>query len=425
MKNKFFLVALLFTTVATFAQKNETKAAEKALKAGNSQEALTVLKTAEALLANATPADKAFYLYIKGNAALDLATKGTDTEKNLGDAAMAYNELIAVEKTAGKAKYTEEVSKSVEIIRGKYVSNAIALGDKQDVEGASRNLYAAYELNKTDLEKLYFAANYAVNAKKYDTALTYYNELKDKNYSGEAIEYYAKNIVSGQEDYFGNGDVAKTERENRLKLKLYTDPREVKIPSRRGEIYKNISSIYVFNNKIPEAKKAVADARLANPDDTSLILTEANLYLQTSDFDAYKRLAAEALEKNPNDADLVFNLGVISGNAKNVVDAEKYYTRVIEIDPKYINAYINLAALKLEGDRTLQQAMMKLGTSDKDMKKYAELKAKRDTILKNMVPLLKKGLEVDAKNTDISKTLMGVYRALEMTAEYKALKAKM
>jgi hypothetical protein len=37
------------------------------------------------------------------------------------------------------------------------------------------------------------------------------------------------------------------------------------------------------------------------------------------------------LEKNPNDADLVFNLGVI-GNAKDVANAEKYYLRTMEID---------------------------------------------------------------------------------------------
>jgi hypothetical protein len=37
-------------------------------------------------------------------------------------------------------------------------------------------------------------------------------------------------------------------------------------------------------------------------------LTEANLYLETKDFDTYKKLVAQVLEKNPNDADLVFNL---------------------------------------------------------------------------------------------------------------------
>jgi tetratricopeptide (TPR) repeat protein len=131
------------------------------------------------------------------------------------------------------------------------------------------------------------------------------------------------------------------------------------------------------------------------------------------------------LEKNPNDADLIFNLGVLSANAKNVADAEKYYKRVIEINPKYINGYINLAALKLENEKAIIDEMNKLGTSTKDMKRYDELKKKREELFKGTIPYLEKAVELDPKNTDVSKTLLGVYSALEMTAEYKALKAKM
>ena len=61
---------------------------------------------------------------------------------------------------------------------------------------------------------------------------------------------------------------------------------------------------------------------------------------------SYKKLISVALEKNPNNADLVFNLGVISAGAKNNADAEKYYLRAIEINPNYTNAYLNLSALK-------------------------------------------------------------------------------
>jgi hypothetical protein len=39
----------------------------------------------------------------------------------------------------------------------------------------------------------------------------------------------------------------------------------------------------------------------------------------------------------------------LSANAKKPVDAEKYYKRVIEINP--LNAYINLAAMKLENEK--------------------------------------------------------------------------
>jgi hypothetical protein len=42
-----------------------------------------------------------------------------------------------------------------------------------------------------------------------------------------------------------------------------------------------------------------------------------------------------------------------------------------------------------------------------------------------VIPYLKKANELDPKNQDVSKTLLGVYKALEMTAEAKALKATM
>jgi Tfp pilus assembly protein PilF len=41
---------------------------------------------------------------------------------------------------------------------------------------------------------------------------------------------------------------------------------------------------------------------------------------------------------------------VLSANAKDVVNAEKYYARTMEINPQYVNAYINMAALKLEAE---------------------------------------------------------------------------
>jgi hypothetical protein len=40
--------------------------------------------------------------------------------------------------------------------------------------------------------------------------------------------------------------------------------------------------------KTEEAKNS--EARAANPEDTSLILTQANLYLQTKDFETYKKI---------------------------------------------------------------------------------------------------------------------------------------
>ena len=122
---------------------------------------------------------------------------------------------------------------------------------------------------------------------------------------------------------------------------------------------------------------------------------------------------------------MLFNLGVVSSNAKNIADAEKYYTKALEINPKYLNAYINMAALKLEKEGSIIAEMNKLTNSDKDMKRYDVLKKQREDLFRAAIPYLQKSLELEPKNTDVAKTLLGVYSALEMTAEKKALEAKM
>ena len=421
MKSKYVVLAsALVISVATFAQKDQIKAAEKALKGGKSQEAVTILMEAESLIANAKEAEKAQFFFVKGKALLDLANKKVDADANLSLAAKAYQDLIDAEKVSGKLKFSTEAAASITEIKYKLINAAIADSKINKHSNSAKKLYDAYLLDKKDTINLYYAASTYVNAAEYDTALKLYDDLKNLNYSGKGTSFFAMNKITNEEDLFTTAP----ERDRVVKIGTHEKPRTEAIPSKRGEIYKNIALILVQNGKIEEAKKAISDARQANPEDTSLVLTEANLYLETKDFEMYKKLIAQVLEKNPNDADLVFNLGVLSANAKNQVDAEKYYLKVIEINPKYINAYINLAAMKLEDEKVIIDEMNKLGTSTKDMKRYDELKKKRENLFKATIPFLAKAVELDPKNEDVSKTLLGVYSALEMTAEYKALKAK-
>jgi tetratricopeptide (TPR) repeat protein len=137
-------------------------------------------------------------------------------------------------------------------------------------------------------------------------------------------------------------------------------------------------------------------------------------------------LTGLALANNGDyDADLVFNLGVISYNAKNLVDAEKYYKRAIEIKSDYVNAYLNLAILKLDADKKLFEEIQKLGNSEKDNKRYEVLKKQREAVFTSALPYLEKASELDSTNEEVKSTLLSVYRALEMTEKAKALKAKM
>jgi len=421
MKSKYVILAsALLISVATFAQKDQIKSAEKALKSGDAQGAITILKDAENTVANAKDTEQAQYYFVIGNAYLGLADKNVEAGKNLSLAAESYKKLIDLEKTSGKQKYSTQAATSITQIKGKLINAAIADTQANKQAEGAKKLYDAYLLDQKDTINLYYAASTYVNAQDYDAALTAYDELKKLNYSGKGTNYLAVSKVSGNQDNFATAK----ERDQAVKLGTHEKPETENIPSKRGEIYKNIALILVQKGRVEDAKKAISDARKSNPDDTSLILTEANLYLDTKDYETYKKLVGEALQKEPNNKELIFNLGVISANANNAADAEKYYLKVIEIDPNYANAYLNLAALKLEAEKPIIDEMNKLGTSDKDTKRYNVLKAKRQEVFKGVIPYLKKANELDPKNEDVKKTLLGVYSALEMTAEAKALKAK-
>ncbi|WP_348823338.1 tetratricopeptide repeat protein [Flavobacterium aestuarii] len=119
------------------------------------------------------------------------------------------------------------------------------------------------------------------------------------------------------------------------------------------------------------------------------------------------------------------NLAYIYLEKNDFEKAEICYNKVVELDPKYIDAYINLAYVKLESKKTLVDQMSALGNTPKEMQQYDELKIKKDNLVKSAIPYLKKALDIDPKNQDVIKSLMGVYRSLDMTNEYNALKASM
>jgi len=421
MKKKYLIIAsaVLFSG-SFYAQKNQIKAAEKEASSGNPQGALVILKSVEYQVFNANDEDKAQFYFIQGNAAFALADKNIDEDTNLPLAAKAYQELIAVETESGKNKYTSQVTASYMTIKGKLVNSAIKDSKNNQFIQSANKLHEAYLLDKKDTINLYFSASSYVNGKDFASALKYYEELKTLNYSGIGMSYYATNKTTKEEESF----LTSIERDLFVKAGTHEKPRMEKGGSKRGEIYKNIALIYVQNGETEKAKNAISDARKRNPEDSSLALTEADLYLESKNYDEYKKLVSAILEKNPNDVNLIFNLGVLSAKANNNVDAEKFYLKAIAINPQYIKAYINLSVLKLENEKNIMDEMNKLGTSSKDMKRYNELKLKRDTMFKSVIPYLEKAVEIDPKDEVVTRTLLSVYNALEMTVQYKALKAK-
>lgn len=419
-KNYIIGITLLLFAGTIQAQKDKIKAAEKEMNSGNLQNAVIILKSIEYQIYNSNDEEKTLFYFIQGSSYLGLADKNIEEGKNLALAAKSFQELIKTESESGKIKYSSQVQVSFKSIKGRLVNSAIKDSKTDKFIECGQKLYEAYLLDKKDTINLYYAASAFVSGKDFTSALKHYETLKTINYSGIGTYYYASNKTTQVEDSFPTAN----ERDIFVKAGTHEKPRTEKGLSKRGEIYKNIALIYVQNGETEKAKKAISDARKKNPEDYSLALTEADLYLESKDYDLYTKMVAAILEKNPNDVNLVFNLGVLSAKANNPAEAENFYLKAISIDPQYIKAYINLSVLKLEGLKTINDEMDKLGASAKDMKKYNVLKTKKEEIYKNVIPYLKKAVEIDPKDKEISQSLLSVYNALDMTAEYKDLKAK-
>lgn len=340
--------------------------------------------------------------------------------KSISDLAAGLNATLDYEKKTGKKIQTDEINETITSFKPELLSYAENLGKNKNYKEAAGVLYSIYQLDKKDIEMLYYAANYAIEGQDYDKALMYYKELKQLNYTGEGTTYLAKNKASNADEPFSTKEV----RDNMVKLGTHILPREEKIPSKKGEIVRNIALILIQQGKTDEAKAAIAEARKENPNDVNLITSEADIYLKANDIINYQKLINEALEKNPNDSDLIFNLGVTSANAGKFDEAEKYYRKVIELKPTYVDAYMNLADLILKPDGKIVEEMNKLTTSEKDNKRYELLKSDRQKLFNKAMPILEKAHQLEPKNDVVKSNLKSVYSFLELTDKVKALKSE-
>lgn len=340
--------------------------------------------------------------------------------ENINMMAKGLNDVLDFEKKAGKEVYTSDIKETIVNFKPMMLQYAFGLNQASKFKESAKVFEAVYNLDKSDASNLYNASILAVQAKDLDNALKYYEELKRINYTGEGTSYFAVNKASGKEESFASD----ADRKAAIRIGTHEKPRDEKIPSKRGEIYKNYASILLEKGRAEEAKKALTDARALAPEDTDLILAEANLYYEAKDLVTYKKLINEVIAKKPNDPDMYFNLGVVSTNSGEIEEAKKYYEKAIAINPKYFNAYYNLGALYLSGDDKIVKEMNSLGMTPKESKRYDELKAKRQKMFSSSIPYYEKALEIEPTNESVKGLLLNAYQVLELTDKYKALKAR-
>ena len=240
-----------------------------------------------------------------------------------------------------------------------------------------------------------------------------------------ALNYFAKSAVLKPEDttaYYYAGIAAQQGENYEAALENYY--KLVDLDYHNEDIYSSI--IYLErsqNNDNEKALEVIDQARQHFPDNEALMKEEINLLILTEKTDVAKTKLERAIEAEPNNANLYYNLAYISEQTGDDETAVENYKKAIEVDPEYFDATFNLAVNHYnKAAEILKEANeMDLRTYQKEGKAIEE-KAKVE--FQNALPYLEKAHEIRPDDKIVMETMQTVYVQLQMNDKAEAVNAK-
>ena len=418
MKKQVLVVSALFISMTLFAQKNELKEAEKAIKANNYTAAIASINQAEKMLSGADDKTVAKFYYLKAQALYQNGSANADIEK----AGEAFNQLLNFEKEKNVNKYSTEVAgllndliKKVADAGSKDYNLAVQSKDTLDYLKAAKDFYQVYALSPKDTAYLDNAALVYNFAKDYKTSIKLYQKLLDLHYTGPTKEFVATNKSTGEDQTFAN----QKEMDLQVKLGLAENPRVEKKDSRRELVFKYLAENYSDIKDYNKALEVLNNGLAEFPKSYSLLIDQANVYYNLGNNDKFKELLVKAIDMNPTEPTLYYNVGVMNMQQKNTDEAIKYFKKAVELDPNYADAYNNIGAAIIDKAAPIIDEMNKSLT---DFDKYDQLQKKQFDVYREAVPYYEKAYQLNPKNISTVQTLMGLYENLDMKDKLEAIK---
>lgn len=418
MRKQLIILSAFFISMTVFAQNDELKTAEKAVKSNDFATAITAINQAEGLIANADQKTKAKFYYLKGMALYQNGAPQADIDK----VGAAFNQLINYENETNKPKYSAEIGQllnkmivSVAESASNNYNKAIETKENTDYLKAAKEFQQVHALSPRDTSYLDNAALVYYFAKDYDTSIKLYEQLLVLNYTGIATVFIATDKASGEDVVYGD----KKAMDLQVKLGLAQNPREEKKESRREMIFKNLAQNYSDKGNNEKALEIISKGRAEFPSSYSLLIDEANIYYKAGDNAKFKERLEEAIRLNPTEPTLYYNVGVMNMDQKNIDEAIKNFEKAIELKHDYADAYNNIGAAIIEKAAPIIEEMNK---SLADFKKYDKLQVQQFDIYRKALPYYEKAYELNPNSINVIQTLMGLYENLEMTDKLEKIR---
>ncbi len=155
------------------------------------------------------------------------------------------------------------------------------------------------------------------------------------------------------------------------------------------------------------------------PDENSLQLEEAQLFLETGNNDMLVNSLKEAIAADPSNPNLYRVIGQTYENIGDNDNAIESYKKAIELNPDFTDAIFNLGAIYVNRASVLYTEANNLPFEEAE--KYEKLKGEADADLHLALPYLEKSLELNPGDKIIIAALKEAYANLKMNDKLKEL----
>lgn len=186
-------------------------------------------------------------------------------------------------------------------------------------------------------------------------------------------------------------------------------------------VYATLSNIFLEEGDNAKALSILDKASARYPTNVDIIISQLNIYLKEGKASEHIDKMIKAAELDPNNASLFFAIGVAYSETKDNVNAEAYYNKAIEKDPKYFEAYNNLGQIYLDKANKFIELMNDPKLTDA---KYKEYEKAREKELQAALPYLNKAAEIKPDSKEIFLVLKEVYAKLGDYEKSKQMKLK-
>ena len=483
-KRVISIAVSLVMSVTAFAQEDQIESAEKALKKDNLTEAKSLIDQVNIGDDNYFTLDPEMvsdFLFVQGNIYNALGEKNNDDEA-LIVAVVAYANLAGVEngqsysaknketgdyeffqfkedldkaqetgnykksKIKDRKKYhSEEVRPKVEALALKFHQGAIDAYNAKEFEKSTTYFVNAYQVYQNplltasvpaDTTLLYNAASVSVSGNDYPAALTIYEELLGMNYTGIKTIYEASSKETGEKQTF----LTKKDLDMQLKFGVVENDTTYTTPNNQPSIYRSVGSIYLsLGDKLEEADsvqkkeyyhkalEVLKEGKAKFPGDYDLLLTLGNTYLKEGNQEGFIGAMKEAIESDPTNEVLYYNIGVVSAELDMKDEAKVAYEKAIEIKPDYTDAYIILAAMILNREKEINEEIsaLPIKLNKANRAKLKNLKAEKTTVYKEAIGYLEGAYEYDKTNVALLQTMKNIYYALDRNDDFMRTKKEL